>query len=142
MTTVPPPETGRVFHRSGPHKVGGYLYLVVDTMLPDGKVEYANGYIAAEGVTDQMLEVTFTALEDQVNNRLDNPDRELQELRALFALQWTRMSAATARWRAEDPAARAAVLPDLGVLLDWLMAAADRHGPYCPGTPTETEPAP
>lgn len=46
---------------------------------------------------------------------------ELHELRALFDLQQTRMAAATALWRAEDPATRAQVLPDLGALLQWLI---------------------
>jgi len=52
--------------------------------------------------------------------------QELHDLRALFALQQTRMREATARWRAEDPEARALVWPDLGALLEWLMNDADR----------------
>lgn len=51
---------------------------------------------------------------------------ELADLRALFQLQWTRSREADARWRAEDPEARANVWPDLGVLLKWLMDDADR----------------
>jgi hypothetical protein len=51
---------------------------------------------------------------------------ELAELRTLFQLQWTRSREADARWRAEDPEARANVWPDLGVLLKWLMDDADR----------------
>jgi len=51
---------------------------------------------------------------------------ELAELRALFQLQWTRSREADARWRAEDPEARANVWPDLGVLLKWLMDDADQ----------------
>lgn len=51
---------------------------------------------------------------------------ELAELRRLFELQWARSQEATARWRAEDPETRAAVLPDLGVLLKWLMDDADQ----------------
>jgi hypothetical protein len=51
---------------------------------------------------------------------------ELTELRALFQLQWTRSREADARWRAEDPEARANVWPDLGVLLKWLMDDADQ----------------
>lgn len=56
---------------------------------------------------------------------LRSPD-ELVELRYLFQLQWDRMAEATARWRAEDPDARALSMPDLGVLLKWLMDDADR----------------
>jgi hypothetical protein len=51
---------------------------------------------------------------------------EEAEARQLFELQWRRMGEATARWRAEDPEARAAVIPDLGELLKWLMDDADR----------------
>lgn len=57
---------------------------------------------------------------------VESPFAELHDLRALFALQQTRMEAATARWRAEDPEARALTLPDLGALLRWLMDDADR----------------
>jgi 8-oxo-dGTP diphosphatase len=49
---------------------------------------------------------------------------ELAELTALFDLQHTRMEAATALWQQDDPA-REGVLPDLGALLDWLMAELD-----------------
>jgi hypothetical protein len=56
---------------------------------------------------------------------LDRANAELSEHHALLELQWTRMGAATQRWRAESPAERARVLPDLGELLDWLMAQAD-----------------
>jgi hypothetical protein len=55
-----------------------------------------------------------------------NEREELEELRHLFAVQWDRMAEATARWRAEDPAARSLSMPDLGALLKWLMDAADR----------------
>ncbi len=51
---------------------------------------------------------------------------ELTDLRALFQLQWTRSREADARWRAEDPEARANITPDLGVLLRWLMDSADQ----------------
>jgi hypothetical protein len=51
---------------------------------------------------------------------------ELADLRALFQLQWTRSREADARWRAEDPEARANVWPDLGQLLKWLMDDADQ----------------
>jgi hypothetical protein len=51
---------------------------------------------------------------------------ELIETRALFDLEWTRMGEATERWRAEDPEARALIMPDLGALLKWLMDDADR----------------
>jgi hypothetical protein len=51
---------------------------------------------------------------------------ELHGLRQLFDLQWTRMIEATVRWRAEDPTGRALQMPDLGELLAWLMADADK----------------
>ena len=47
------------------------------------------------------------------------------ELEQLFDLQRTRMVAAIERWRAEAPTERALTLPDLGRLLEWLMAQAD-----------------
>lgn len=50
----------------------------------------------------------------------------LDEYDSLFQMQWRRMAEATARWRAEDPEDRALVMPDLGVLLRWLMDDADR----------------
>jgi hypothetical protein len=53
-------------------------------------------------------------------------ERENADLRALFEMQWRRMGEATDRWRAEDPEARALVMPDLGDLLQWLMGDADR----------------
>lgn len=53
---------------------------------------------------------------------------ELVDTRHLFELQWTRSREADAAWRAEDPAARALVMPDLGVLLAWLMAKAGLVG--------------
>lgn len=51
--------------------------------------------------------------------------RQRDEMQRTFDLQWTRMGRAVARWRAEDPAERALVLPDLGCLLQWLMDRAD-----------------
>jgi len=63
--------------------------------------------------------------EPESNNKLSELERELAKLRALFDMQWQRMTEATARWRAEDPEARALVMPDLGDLLQWLMADAD-----------------
>jgi hypothetical protein len=63
---------------------------------------------------------------DTVRGERDQLEREVTELRALFDLQFTRMGDATARWRAKDPDTRALVLPDLGNLLQWLMADADQ----------------
>lgn len=56
--------------------------------------------------------------------RADAAEAELAELRAVFELQWTRMDEATKWWRAEDPGARALIMPDLGDLLRWLMDQA------------------
>lgn len=53
---------------------------------------------------------------------------ELHDLRALFDLQHTRMVEATALWRAEDPATRDRVLPDLGTLLQWLIDRGNAAG--------------
>lgn len=50
---------------------------------------------------------------------------EVAHMRALFDMQWQRMREATDRWRAEDPEARALIMPDLGDLLQWLMAKLD-----------------
>lgn len=46
---------------------------------------------------------------------------EVDELQALFDLQWTRMGEATELWRAAHPG-KELVMPDLGDLLTWLMA--------------------
>jgi hypothetical protein len=51
---------------------------------------------------------------------------ELHGLRQLFDLQWDRSIEAAERWRAEDPTVRALQMPDLGELLTWLMADADK----------------
>lgn len=56
---------------------------------------------------------------------------ELVDLRYLFEMQQERMATATELWRAESPAEREHILPDLGRLLDWLMAqirAGERRG--------------
>jgi hypothetical protein len=57
--------------------------------------------------------------------RLDDEAKQIKEYRHIFDLQWTRMERATALWRAESPADRAAVMPDLGNLLDWLIERGD-----------------
>lgn len=64
-----------------------------------------------------------------------------KDLRALFDLQQTRMDEAIARWRAEDPTNREYVLPDLGALLTWLMAEADRARAALDLGPTDLVPA-
>lgn len=65
-------------------------------------------------------------IEAEQLNALRNDLIELADLRRLFEMQWERMTEATARWRAEDPEARALTMPDLGALLRWLMDDADR----------------
>lgn len=47
--------------------------------------------------------------------------RLCKEYDDLFGLQHTRDAEAVALWRAEDPEARALVVPDLGNLLEWLI---------------------
>lgn len=60
-------------------------------------------------------------------DNLNSDERsELEDFRRLFEVQWGRMAEATARWRAEDPAARSLSMPDLGALLKWLMDDVDR----------------
>lgn len=51
------------------------------------------------------------------------------ELNQLFDMQWKRTGEVTALWRAEAPAERELILPDLGKLLTWLMSqlAAAQH---------------
>lgn len=66
---------------------------------------------------DQRVDIAFTTA--------DVGD-ELRDMRHLFDMQQRRMREATARWRAEDPAARELILPDLGDLLQWLMDKADQ----------------
>ncbi len=53
---------------------------------------------------------------------LREAEEERDDLRALFDLQQTRMTRATDLWRQEAPVERGHILPDLGVLLEWLMA--------------------
>jgi hypothetical protein len=48
-------------------------------------------------------------------------------LEQMVTLQRTRMAEAVARWRAESPAERDLMWPDLGDLLTWLMAQADKN---------------
>lgn len=50
---------------------------------------------------------------------------ELDELNALFDLQRTRMNEATAAWREAHPG-KELVSPDLGGLLEWLLAEIER----------------
>lgn len=52
---------------------------------------------------------------------------EIEELRALFALQNRRELEAIARWRAEDPSGRELTMPDYGRLLDWMLARVSQH---------------
>lgn len=57
--------------------------------------------------------------------KLEALQAEVDELRTLFDLQWTRMQAASAVWRKEAPEQRAGVTPDLGTLLEWLLRRAE-----------------
>jgi hypothetical protein len=66
---------------------------------------------------------------------------EEAETRLLFDMQWKRMGEATERWRAEDPQARARIMPGLDGLLKWLMDDADRARAGQPAqTPTVQAP--
>lgn len=56
---------------------------------------------------------------------LATAEAERDELRQLFDLQWSRMGDAVARWRAEAPAERELISPDLGRLLTWLLGQVD-----------------
>lgn len=93
------------------------------------------------GPADEVAGVRWVPIDDlhTLNTRADIPALtrqalgqvlgvrgELDELRSLFAMQWQRMQSATERWRAEDPEARELIMPDLGELLGWLMAEADK----------------
>lgn len=64
---------------------------------------------------------------DGLTAALGQAQAEVEDYRALLALQWTRMVEATELWRQEDPVARALVMPDLGELLAWLMARIDKR---------------
>lgn len=59
--------------------------------------------------------------EDTTQDEITRLRAELAEMNALFELQYTRMSEATALWQAEAPVERRGVMPDLGALLAWLM---------------------
>lgn len=64
-------------------------------------------------------------IESEQLNALRDDLLELHDLRLLLSIQFTRTAEATERWRAQDPDNRALTLPDLGVLLRWLMDDAD-----------------
>lgn len=59
--------------------------------------------------------------------RLDDEAERIKEYQQLFDIQTTRMDRATALWRAESPAERELVSPDLGHLLDWLIERGDAN---------------
>lgn len=105
----------------GTKKVGNTLGLTMMCSGPDcdGAQMFARRN-AADVAAEANAHVDKAATYDA-----EDPTVELFELRQLFALQQTRMEAATARWRAEDPEGRALILPDLGALLRWLMDDAD-----------------
>lgn len=56
---------------------------------------------------------------------IDDLIQELDDYDRTHELQWKRMGEATERWRAEDPAGRSHIMPDLGRLLEWLMQQID-----------------
>lgn len=70
--------------------------------------------------------ITERWLKDQDAITAHVAEEDVTDIRLLFEIQQTRMREATERWRAEDPEARAQVLPDLGALLRWLMDDADK----------------
>lgn len=97
---------------ASPAQLGETTTLLPRTWTPlddHGTSVYAYG--------DQRVDIAFTTAD---------VDDELRDLRHLFEIQQRRMREATERWRAEDPATRAHILPDLGDLLTWLMRDADK----------------
>lgn len=80
-------------------------------------------FAAGQSMPDGMTKALLVA--DELND-LRAELIEARDLRALFDLQYGRMHEATKLWRAEDPAARALVMPDLGALLEWLLNRIER----------------
>lgn len=80
------------------------------------------GTPVAQSFTQHQVEMLRPVISDHV--AAVEADRD--GLRRLFDLQQTRMMEATERWRAESPVQRELIAPDLGDLLAWLMARADR----------------
>lgn len=70
-------------------------------------------------VADQNQRMAAKMLEQQ--GEINRLKAENADLNALFTMQYTRMTEATALWQAEAPEERKGVLPDLGALLTWLM---------------------
>jgi len=64
------------------------------------------------------------AQRDQQIQLLKDATVEIDDMNSLFDLQWKRTQEATELWRAAHPG-NDLVLPDLGVLITWLMERAD-----------------
>lgn len=92
-----------------------------------GSVEAPN--LPSYGRLDGLVDTDPIGLRDIAFDLVGEIERlraENAEYRAIFDLGYTRCREAEARWRAEDPEARALVMPDLGRLVEWLMAEVDR----------------
>lgn len=61
-------------------------------------------------------------------NTLADAARHAAELQSLFDLQWTRSQEADEMWRKAHPEKKRTI-PDLGELLEWLMAKARQSQP-------------
>lgn len=125
-------ETGDALYRVG-RKVGRTVYRQVGPEASDADEliglmdtpDLARVAVAAMSRDAGTRLIELQAERGELALALERALAEVADLRALFDLQWTRMGEATDRWRAEDPEARALVMPDLGALLQWLIAERD-----------------
>jgi hypothetical protein len=103
---------------------------VIDLDVVRQTVSRAMGFIRSGAPATEVARMPSVLLAvgaaEQLIAEVERLQAEVVDMRALFDLQWRRMAEATARWRAEDPGARALVMPDLGDLLQWLMGELDR----------------
>ena len=71
-------------------------------------------------------EAHWEAMEEALRAEIAALREECDELNHLFDVQHTRMGLATTAWREAHPGNELVVLPDLGAVLEWLLAERDR----------------
>ncbi len=90
--------------------------------VAEGKaVEYQNKYYAEKQKCQNTHERALRYLKEHglLDIKFRRAEAEVRRLQAVFDMQQTRMDDATVMWQADT--GKHDTLPDLGVLLDWLM---------------------